>query len=132
MMMMIDNNDVFFIIYVVEVLREQRNTPCSVQILEVRCKCSQQKRMKGVEEWKIRKATHEIDPVELINTQRGDMVEYNYISTKTERTFYSVEVKCGRVSLAKTRKGVTANKRYYIPVHDVNCKYLVPSKKRHR
>ena len=74
----------------------------------------------------------EIDPVELINTQRGDMVEYNYISTKTERTFYSVEVKCGRVSLAKTRKGVTANKRYYIPVHDVNCKYLVPSKKRHR
>ena len=47
---------------------------------------------------------------------------------KTERTFYSVEVKCGRVSLAKTHKGVTANKRHYIPVHDVNCKYLVPSK----
>ena len=38
----VDDDDVFFIyVNVVEVLREQRNTPCSVQILEVRCKCSQ-------------------------------------------------------------------------------------------
>ena len=49
--------------------------------------------MKGVEEWKTRKATHEVDPVELINNQRGDMVEYNYNTTKKEQTFYSVEVK---------------------------------------
>ena len=85
--------------------------------------------MKGVEEWKKRKATHEIDPVELINTQRGDMIEYQ---TKKDQTLYNVDVKCGGICLAQTQRGVTANRRYYIPVHDVNCKYLVPSNKRHR
>ena len=34
--------------------------------------------------------------------------------------------------MATTSRAVIANRRYYIPAHDIKCKYFEPSNKRHR
>ena len=85
-----------------------------------------------VQEWKERKALHEVDPVQVLKGKinAGDEIMY---ANHTEK-LYSVCVKVANgLVLAKTDRAVLANRtKFYIPVHDVNYERLEPSKKRHR
>ena len=79
-----------------------------------------------VKEWENRKAVHEVDPIQVLKDTGG-------VGEMTNQ-LYSLHVQLGSgLVLAKTDRAVIANRtKFYVPVHDVNYKRLVPSKKRHR
>ena len=85
----------------------------------------------NVKEWKQRKALHEVDPILLLKRGQGNLIEYCN-SSKQIGKYFHIQVKCNNVLLVHTKKAVMANKRYYIPVHDLKYKYIEPSNKRHR
>ena len=82
-----------------------------------------------VDEWKKRKAIHEVDPIELLKNKQAELIKY---SIEEQREYFNVQIKCHAVVLATTRRAVIANRRYYIPAHDIKYKYFEPSNKRHR
>ena len=83
-----------------------------------------------VDEWKKRKAIHEVDPIELLKNNQAELIKY--LPIEEQREYLNVQIKCHNVVLATTRRAVIANRRYYIPAHDIKYKYFEPSNKRHR
>ena len=85
-----------------------------------------------VKEWENRKAVHEVDPIQVLKDTGGFGEGIEYVNH--DEQLYSLHVQLGSgLVLAKTDRAVIANRtKFYVPVHDVNYKRLVPSKKRHR
>jgi uncharacterized protein (DUF427 family) len=87
----------------------------------------------NVKEWKQRKAKREVDPILLLKRGEGNLIKYCDDSKQIRvGKYFHIQVKCNNVLLVHSKRAVMANKRYYIPVHDLKYQCIEPSNKRHR